>query len=508
MNTFLFKGTKGTALILLLISLLFMLVVSCWTSFLNPYYLYDSSVWCVMGEGWKAGLLPYRDLFDHKGCYLYAFYALAACFGNIKLGLTVLMTILLTVDALFVYKIARLFLSKKATWGVVMLFYGLLAGMIGNCGCVEELSLPFLLWPLCRLLSLCCKQNLLEDIRKRDFAMIGLCGGIHAMLRVNNAGCLVGAAIFVFLYLLYHRRFATVCKGLALAGASFIAALLPGLLYFAWHGALYDLWYGTFLFNFIYAGSSAETHSWISNLLPHTHLWVLGAAMIADRNHTVLSRSAKALIVCIATVGTSAICIGQGFAHYAICVIPSYVVAASYALALFNRFSKRLHYAAAALALCAVLLIPHVRFLRGQIVAAVSTLMLHNRIPCPALEKSHTYQYVQAYAEANRAFLTQWASCIPEDERHSFLAYNCFGDVYLYMNILPEYKYCFIQDDMASHPGSEIAGEMRKHLTEAPPLWLLISHSTLTSPLFKETIEPHYRLIRQGGMYYLLRYKQ
>lgn len=485
-----------------------MLIVSCWTSFLNPYFLYDSSVWCVLGKGLTEGLLPYRDIFDHKGCYLYAFYAAAACFGNIKVGLTVLLTILLTVDSLFVYRIARLFLSGKGAWCIVALFYVLLSGLIGNGGCVEEISLPFLLWPIYRLLYLCIKQNILRDIRKRDFVIIGFCGGIHAMLRMNNAGCLVGGTIFLFLYLLYHRRMTIVCQGLGLAIAGFIAALLPGILYFAWHDALYDMWYGSVLFNFAYAGTNTVSGSWPDKLLPHTYLLALAVAVFVDRKHTVLLKSAQAFILFVAMIGALAISIGKDYAHYAICILPACIIASSYALSLVCRLHKPWLNASAYTFLCVILIGPYTPLVKGQLLSAFSTLLLHYEVPCETVSQSDTYRYIHRYATCNREILTSWVSLIPENEKKSFLAYGCFGDVYMYMDLLPEYKYGFIQDAWALFSAGKITPQLEEHFSKNPPLWLLVCTSAEKNNFFRKSIAPNYRPVRESGLYSLMRYNK
>ena len=52
--------------VLLLLSLLFMLAASVYTTPLNPYYGFDSSVFMAFGKGIAHGLRPYLDLYDNK----------------------------------------------------------------------------------------------------------------------------------------------------------------------------------------------------------------------------------------------------------------------------------------------------------------------------------------------------------------------------------------------------------------------------------------------------------
>lgn len=495
----------GIAAVLFIFSLLFMLLIACWTSMLNPYFLYDSSVFCVLGKGWKEGLLPYRDIFDHKGCYLYACYALAAGFGNIKVGLTVLLTLLLTVDSLFVYQIARLFISRKMAWGIVLLFYILLAGMIGNCGCVEELSLPFILWPVYRLLRLAYRPSGLEEASLGDFFIIGLCGGIHAMLRLNNAGCVVGGALALFAVLLYRYKFVAAFRGGCVAAIGFLLALLPGVIYFAWQGALHDLWYGTILFNFLYAGSASAGSGTAARLLPHLYLIVLAGVLLADVKKNNIPQRVKGLVLSVSLIGSLAISIGQSYHHYFICVLPAQVITLSCAMAVFCLAQRKMLSLVVAVVVAVVTVCPYTSSLRRQTLASVSALALSHELPCGFLSRSSTYQYVQHYADHNRRELMQWVQDIPENEKRSFLAYNCFGDVYLYMNLLPEYKYCFIQEGLSRHRGSEVMQGLKRHFAEKPPLWLLMCRSDFSSPFYQEIIRENYRPVREGESYSLFR---
>ena len=55
-------------LILFIISVLFVLIMSYSTSPLYPYYFGgDSAQFQTIGKGWSMGMIPYKNMFDHKG---------------------------------------------------------------------------------------------------------------------------------------------------------------------------------------------------------------------------------------------------------------------------------------------------------------------------------------------------------------------------------------------------------------------------------------------------------
>ena len=64
-----------TVKLLLLAALIACLVLITASTFLTPVSN-DAGAYLTIADGWLAGKLPYRDLFDHKTPGIYALYAL------------------------------------------------------------------------------------------------------------------------------------------------------------------------------------------------------------------------------------------------------------------------------------------------------------------------------------------------------------------------------------------------------------------------------------------------
>lgn len=126
-----------------LLAIVFLLFESSYTSVLNPYYGYDSAVFMVVGKGWSNGFVPYRDLFDHKGPFLYLMNALGFTINDGKLGVLIIQTIFMTATLFLIYKIGRLYLKKVCAWIIVFVFMFLYCAMISEGNMTEEWSLPF-----------------------------------------------------------------------------------------------------------------------------------------------------------------------------------------------------------------------------------------------------------------------------------------------------------------------------------------------------------------------------
>ena len=79
MRAFIKKLDEKTPLrmgVMLGLSLVFMLMASVYTTPLNRYYGFDSSVFMAFGKGISHGLRPYLDLYDNKGPLIFYINAL------------------------------------------------------------------------------------------------------------------------------------------------------------------------------------------------------------------------------------------------------------------------------------------------------------------------------------------------------------------------------------------------------------------------------------------------
>ena len=192
-------------LVLPVLAIIFLLFESPYTSILNPYYGYDSAVFMVVGKGWSKGFVPYSDLFDHKGPFLYLMNALGFSIYDGKLGVLIIQTIFMTATLFLIYKIGRLYLKKVWSWIIVFVFMFLYCAMISEGNMTEEWSLPFTLIPIYLSLSYLGKEKPVEQHPYVYSFIYGICFGLHAMIRINNAACLCGL-VLAFSFLLLRKK--------------------------------------------------------------------------------------------------------------------------------------------------------------------------------------------------------------------------------------------------------------------------------------------------------------
>ncbi|MFR9566481.1 MAG: hypothetical protein SNH13_04405, partial [Rikenellaceae bacterium] len=114
-------------------------------------YLGDSQIFSMIGHAWANGIIPYRDLFDHKGPILFLFYAIAAWMQNGIVGIMIVTAINMTIALRLILSISRKLLPKQPNrihYLVIILSLIFFRLTHQSAGISEEFSLIFILFPL------------------------------------------------------------------------------------------------------------------------------------------------------------------------------------------------------------------------------------------------------------------------------------------------------------------------------------------------------------------------
>lgn len=287
----------------------------------------DSLIFRNMGLAMLQGKTPYIDIFDHKGILLYYINALGMAIGP-NFGVCLLAIISTTITLRLWYNISNLFVQGKLCYIPVILGILALIAYSDDGNKTEEWSLPlmsFILFQTVRGL----KNDIAPTITQGLFAGAFACAIFF--LRANNAyliaTCCIISACYLFLYKKYASLFlysAAFILGFALSG---IIILGPIYLLYGEDG-IQGTFYGTFLFNLMYAAKHAVAPNLIIVSLNATVVMASAFALYLSRKQS--SPFEKALIALgyilfFITRG------GAGYPAYHICLIPlfTYLIALS-----------------------------------------------------------------------------------------------------------------------------------------------------------------------------------
>lgn len=228
----------------------------------SPLYIIngwpDANAYFTMGRGVLNGLVPYRDLFDHKGPLTYLFFAIGGLFGqNSFFGVYLVQSLMLGVTLCFAYKMLLLFSENKP---ICMLLAMLLGAFLlqGSCyvdggGSPDEFSVTF------EMVSIYYFTRYFRSGESAHSPWVMFLHGAMAacvlMMKFNLTLLWLGFGAMVFLKLLLEKQFANLFKNLLFLIMGVAAVCLPYVLYALLTGSLDDFIEAYFTYNLMYSGA-------------------------------------------------------------------------------------------------------------------------------------------------------------------------------------------------------------------------------------------------------------
>ena len=297
-----------------LLTAFFLMMICTRSSFLYPYNNWDdSNSYFTMGKSWFHGYVPYRDLFDQKGPWLYFVYGLCSLISSRSFtGVFLMETIICAADLYLIYRAARtalpdswslacsavtgalIFTSRSFYWG----------------GCAEELLLPALLLPLVQLLEH--DRNTPDaPATRRMLLTAGICCGFAAATKFILLGFYFAYMLLVFAQIFRQRGDATVRTGLMAclrASLLFLGGMLlpflPWLVWFGLHGALDD-WYRDYIYTNVFLYSSFGANAKGGGLMDKFHTLALILYWLIRQNTRYMVPALFGVFACLFRKGTS-----------------------------------------------------------------------------------------------------------------------------------------------------------------------------------------------------------
>ena len=204
----------------------------------------DSTIFQAVGKCWAEGLIPYVGAFENKGPILFAVDAIGYAIYP-RVGIFFLQIPFMYFSLLFAWRAIELHWSRSATFALWLTMIFLRASLFYEGNRTEEYSMPFLLAAV---------YFFLRGLKEKNFPPIvgfvfGLGFGACVLLRTTNGLPICCLAVMATIFLLHAGEIKILLKNFLNFCAGFAIICLPFVIYFAAHGALYDMLYGTILIN-------------------------------------------------------------------------------------------------------------------------------------------------------------------------------------------------------------------------------------------------------------------
>lgn len=481
MKCFGFNNKASVFFVIFLLSVAFLLLLSPTTSILynEKQFSVDGTVFHIVGRYWfEDGTLPYVGLWDLKGPIIYLLNGIGFLISHSEKGMFVVQTVFLLATLYITYHF--FYLNYNALQSLVLTFGASLCLALnyesGNC--VEEFCLPFLVlsyYYIYRWSLRYNKDNIVEHDSKLS-VIYGMSLGVSLLTRLTNAIGFMGAVAFICIVIIINKKWCNLVYNALFFILGFLIIVLPFVLYFSANNALYDMWYGTVLYNMEYAKNSVGGHS-LNSLLS---IYIYGTALLIYGIYKIAieKKYINGSLWFFSIIMMQYWLFGSnGYAHYGLLCYPALCV-------LVNEVSIYIQK-------------KHIPIRFFLIVFMIFGLTVFG------LRFQRTLMYSSSYNDNRSAQLL--IDKIPNTERNSVIMYNCNGELYLLNDIKPDNPY-FSQQEFESQRGPSLANRVYNSFNDRNSKWI-IYHSSKNESIISPILNQKYHLLHEIGNYKLYRLK-
>lgn len=222
----------------------------------------DANSYFSVGKALFNGKVPYRDVFDQKGMYLYFLYGLAYLVSHTTFaGVFLLEGILAAFDLSGICRILMLYVKR----GTALVLSPLVLSVIISSrsfywgGSAEEICFPFLVWGLYLVLDYFKNDYPGEAMGAWRIFAGGLLAGVVANIKFTVLGFFFAWMMCVFLSFLVRKELIRGIKSCFIFLGGMALPFLPWVIYFAVNKSLYEWYWGYVYINvFVYSNLNGE----------------------------------------------------------------------------------------------------------------------------------------------------------------------------------------------------------------------------------------------------------
>ena len=233
----------------------------------------DANAFFTVGKSMFRGVVPYKELFEQKGIFLYFIYGIGSLFSNTSFhGVFILEVISFSVFLYFVHKLFSLYFDKKYSFIVLPVIAYLITTSLAfvHGGSCEEFALPYFMISIYYYF----KHFKVKELSKLEVMLNGFVCGLVFLMKYTMIGVFGAFGLFIFLNYLFNKRIKDAFKFCMWFFIGLFVPLLIALIYLGINGAIKDFIECYFTINM--TAYSDNSKSVISNLV-HLPRGVVGA---------------------------------------------------------------------------------------------------------------------------------------------------------------------------------------------------------------------------------------
>lgn len=318
----------------------------------SPFYRYsvyqDANIFMAVGQAMRQGLMPYRDVFDHKGILLYLIHFFAATlFPKSMTGLYIFLSISLSVFLYFSYRIARFFLPSVPALIAAFLMFSFSIGSTvysDGGGSAEEYFLPCIAGCMYYLIrSYRYAEGVQGEDARRFFQgsmVVGILCGVMFWIKYTMIPAVGISFLILYVFLLAKKRARDAVRSLSGVFLGFLIISVPCVIYLASRGILDDMWDVYVVFNVRYGGggwrdphTSINIWNYLTALLPFL-CSLLGLFYLRFKTNVISRAGTWGVFVLIVSSFLTVTAVGRFYMYYFLVLVP-FVIFATISAVLF-----------------------------------------------------------------------------------------------------------------------------------------------------------------------------
>ncbi|EEI24982.1 ArnT family glycosyltransferase [Lentilactobacillus hilgardii] len=225
-------SNKSYLILFLLISVWFMGFASYTSPLFYFDYSPDNNCFFTVGKALMHGILPYKDVFEQKGPYVYLMHGIAYLLSSRSLlGMFPFEVLSLFLSMYIVYKIARMYTFQLAACAIAILipFFQLFHPYYNYGDTVESLLFPAILGLIYTLLK---GDRNHFVISRWLWSLQGFLVGLTFFMKYTLLGGWIIFYLAMFAYYLKHKSWKEVSKMIRWSLLGFLVAIVPWLIFF------------------------------------------------------------------------------------------------------------------------------------------------------------------------------------------------------------------------------------------------------------------------------------
>ncbi|MBF0713620.1 hypothetical protein HZY83_02855 [Gemella sp. GH3] len=209
---------------------------------------HDSAMFQYFGYAMDKGFIVYKDIFDHKGPFIFIFNYIAIVLG--KYGLYLVELFFLTLFLIFVYKTAKLYVNLINSLIITTLVSLFIPYLYEGGNTVEEYATPFMMISL----YIFSKYFLNKEVTNIHIILLGISFSIVALIRFNMISIWCIFVLVILINLISKQEYKLLINYIFNFIIGILIIFLPLGIYLYVNNALYEAFYQSFIFNMYYIG--------------------------------------------------------------------------------------------------------------------------------------------------------------------------------------------------------------------------------------------------------------